>query len=135
MRFLLILAVLLLSTPVWAAIDNEQAVVALMGEAGGQSDEELLAHAYALKNRGTLHGVYGLYAKHTPHYKDEECWQRVSGAWWTALLGDDDPVSGRTEWRSEFDLKLMSERGETPDSMGLYDPIKVGETYFYRLRK
>ena len=116
-------------------IPEEDAIRALIGEAGGQGDEELLAHAYALRNRGTLRGVYGAHATHTPNPTPEQ-WQRVSGAWWTSLLNDDeDPVDGRTEWRSEFDLKLMASKDRTPKSQRLYDGLKVGETTFYRLRK
>ena len=116
-----------------ASIDERLAVKSLIGEAGGQSDQEIQAHAYALKNRGTLKGVYGLSAKHTPNPTPEQ-WQRVSAAWWTALLDESDPLGGRTEWRSDYDLKIMAERGETPESQGLYDGIKVGKTTFYKLR-
>lgn len=118
-----------------AAIDEQRAVRALIGEAIGQQDDELLAHAYALKNRGTLRGVYGFYAKHTQHYADESCWQRASKAWWTALLDDNDHLGGRTEWRSDFDLKLMASKGRTIKSQGLYDGLRFGETTFYKLRR
>src|SRR3990167_3153103 len=80
-------------------ISEEMAIKALIGEAIGQSDEELQAHAYALKNRGTLRGVNGLKATHTPTPTGSQ-WQRASKAWWTALLDVKDPLDGRTEWRS-----------------------------------
>ena len=123
-----------LAFPAEAAIDDNQAIKALIGEAGGQQDDELLAHAYALKNRGTLKGVYGLYATHTPKPTEEQ-WQKVSRAWWIARLDEYDPMEGRTEWRSEYDLKLMAEKGRTLESQGLYDGLKVGQTTFYRLKK
>jgi hypothetical protein len=132
-----------------AAIDEQPAVLALIGEAGGQQDDELLAHAYALKNRGTLRGVYGgraikwqdgdLVRIHPKTGKVVEVigpdvWQKVSGAWWTAALDDADPLGGRTEWRSEYDLDLMARKGRTLDTDGLYDGMKIGQTWFYKLR-
>ena len=122
-------------SPAFAAeIPEHQAIVALIGEAGGQSDEELLAHCYALKNRGTLKGVYGLHATHTPNPTPKQ-WQRVEKAYWTAKLAFSDPLGGRTEWRSNYDLEKMKKRGQTPEKQGLYDPLRVGETVFYRLKK
>lgn len=113
------------------AIPDHLAVRALVVEAGGQQDEELCAHANALRNRGTLRGVYGLHAK---HLSTEPQWvfDRARRAWDRAKTGP-DVVGGRTEWRSDYDLKLMARRGETPKSCGLYDGLRVGNTIFYRI--
>ena len=43
-----------------AAISTEQAVAAIIGEAGNQSYTTQVAVACAIRNRGTLTGVYGL---------------------------------------------------------------------------
>ena len=115
-------------------MDPQKASRALAGEAGGQSDVELIAHAYALRNRGTLRGVYGLNAPHLAR-EPKSTFLRAESAWRAALAGGKDPVDGRTEWRSDYDLKLMARRGETPRSAGLCDPIKIGSTTFYRLKK
>ena len=135
----IIVVTILLALGIWhtahaTEIPEHQAIVALIGEAGGQGDEELLAHAYALKNRGTLKGVYGLHAKHTPNPTPEQ-WQRVEKAYWTAKLAFFDPLDGRTEWRSNYDLQKMKAKGQTPEKQGLYDPLRVGDTVFYRLKK
>jgi hypothetical protein len=116
-----------------ATIPEHLAVRALVGEAGGQQDSELLAHAFALRNRGTLRGVYGL---HAPHLKKEpaKSFERAQIAWQKALRRGPDPVAGRTEWRSDYDLKLMARRGQTPSSVGLKDGLKIGATTFYRLK-
>lgn len=116
-----------------ASIDHRLAVKALVGEAVGQQDAELEAHAFALKNRGTLRGVYGLRA---PHVRREppSSFARAGKFWKRALSGTKDPVAGRTEWRSEYDLRKMRRRGQTPRSQGLYDPIKIGDTTFFRLK-
>lgn len=115
-----------------AAIPERKAVLALVGEAGGQSYVELKAHAFALRNRGTLRGVYGLRA---PHIKRERpsTFDRARRAWYAALSGKHDPVGGRTEWRSDHDLRKLWRQGKTTTSQGLYDPIKIGDTTFFRL--
>ena len=48
----------------YAEINDQQAVRAIIGEAGNQGERGMLALACALRNRGTLKGVYGLRAKH-----------------------------------------------------------------------
>ena len=47
-----------------APIPDAQAVRAIVGEAAGESFEGKLAIACAIRNRGNLHGVYGLNATH-----------------------------------------------------------------------
>lgn len=136
---LLTTAFLCVSSPfavgsVEAAISEHLAVRALVGEAGSQELAELKAHAFALRNRGTLRGVYGLHAKHV-RFEPGWVFRRAKHAWLYAHSGAGDPIRGRTEWRSEYDLKLMARRGETPRSCGLYDPLKIGETTFYRRTK
>lgn len=134
-KAILFFAVLSLATPGLseAAINERLAVKALVGEAAGQQDDELEAHAFALKNRGTLRGVYGLRA---PHVRREppSSFARAGKFWKRALSGTKDPVAGRTEWRSDYDLRKMRRRGQTPRSQGLYDPKKIGDTTFFRLK-
>jgi len=125
-------------TPVLAKsgiIAESLAVRALIGEAGGQKDDELLAHAYALKNRGTLKGVYGLHSKHAKH-PSAKVWQRACKAWREANLYPKlNMIGERTEWRSEYDLAKMAKRHLKWADQGLFDPLKVGKTTFFRLRK
>ena len=63
MKRALLLATALATFPVvtgQAAISDADAVRAIIGEAGNQSDTAMLAVASALRNRGTLQGVYGV---------------------------------------------------------------------------
>ena len=131
-RLILLMMFLAVTNSAYAGIDNTNAIKALIGEACGQGDKELQAHAYVLKNRGTLRGVYGLHSKQVAKASGET-WQRASKAWNIALEDHSDPFGGRTEWRSLYDLKIMAKRGETPKSHGLYDPLRVGDTFFYKL--
>lgn len=123
--------------PASAKISEPLAISALIGEAGGQGDDELLAHAYALKNRGTLDGVYGLKSKWAKH-PSRKTTERAKYAWqWANNCPANlctDPVDGRGDWRSKYDLTLMALRGETLKGDGLYDPVLVGDTYFFRQR-
>ena len=83
-------------------------------------------------NRGTFRGVYGLQATHTPNPSTAQV-AKVKAAWRKALSGKNDVVSGRTEWRSEYDLRLMAKKGRTVKTDGLCDGLKIGETWFFYL--
>jgi len=62
------------------ALTDQNAVKALIGEAGNQSDQTLLAVAGAIRNRGTLRGVYGV---HNPVVVQASArlWARAARAW------------------------------------------------------
>lgn len=56
----IILAFCILSSPTYAEqIDDSRAVNAIIGEAENQGAQGMLAVACAIRNRGTLKGVYG----------------------------------------------------------------------------
>ena len=131
--FLAILAVAGVSHAFVGEIPEDLAVRALIGEAGGQSDAELYAHACALLNRGTLQGVYGIYSKNAQNSTQGQI-NRATRAWQLAQVSNNDVTNGRTEWRSDYDLKLMAKKGRTPAGQGLYDGLKIGQTTFYRLK-
>ena len=59
-RTLSILSLLSILSTSHGAIDRQAALNALIGEAGNQSDQAMLAVACALRNRGSLRGVYGV---------------------------------------------------------------------------
>lgn len=162
MRGLKLAGILFLLTLAWCdtafagELPADVAVKALIGECGGQSEAEKYAHACALFNRGTTKGVFGSRAimerngewwriayvrteGNVEIYRDIERITPFSQAqmlmlWQKAITGENDVVRGRTEWRSDYDLKLMASKGQTPQSQGLYDPLKIGQTTFYRLK-
>lgn len=76
----------------------EVAVRAILGEAG-PSYEERYAIACALRNRGTLHGVYG--HLEAPTAKQ---WQAGSRAWFESEDGP-DVTKGANHFLSRWDLK------------------------------
>lgn len=135
----LVLMALLISGQAHAApaFTEANCIRALMGEASGQSFAEVQAHAFALRNRGTLRGVYGFTAKHVDR-EPAHVWAKIRKAWLTTYTGAVDPVGGRTEWLSDHDHKLIQKWPPSKRERfmaGLIDPVRVGETTFYRLRR
>ncbi len=131
--FLVFIGLVVYLTSAQAAIPEDLAVRALVGEAGGQSEAELYAHACALRNRDSLKGVYGLQAKHLAT-EPQSTFKRARNAWLKASNGP-DIVNGRTEWRSDYDLKkiaLWAPNKKIRHMAGLKDPLRIGSTTFYR---
>lgn len=132
MRGLWVGLALLIASPVMAEpIAYDKAIHALIGEAGGQEEAELQAHACALKNRGTLRGVYGL--KADIRNRGVSARKRAVIAWNRALNGL-DTVNGATHWLSDYDLAHSREALIAWRHRAVYS-VRVGETTFYRLKK
>lgn len=80
-----------------AEIPDALAVRAIIGEAGNQGERGMLAVACALRNRGTLRGVYGVKSKHV----DKEprwVWDLARAAW--AKSKTVDITGGSTHWEN-----------------------------------
>jgi hypothetical protein len=60
MKRILILCLTLAGSAVHAGVSEAQAVKAIIGEAGNQSFTTMTAVASAIRNRGSLQGVYGV---------------------------------------------------------------------------
>lgn len=71
---------------------------AIVGEASGEGYQGMLAVACALKNRGSLEGVYGVNA---PHLNSEPpwVWKMARKAYFVSLTGI-DITDGATHWES-----------------------------------
>ena len=111
MRFLL-LALLLVSgcdTPAMAQIDPNKAILAVIGEAENQGYEGMLAVAGAIRNRGSLRGVYGLRAPRVVHHRyTRHTLQTATLAWIESAHRD--ITKGATGWGNKADLdKFCSE--------------------------
>lgn len=79
----LLLILVFLTLPVdnlFAEIDNDLAIRAIMGEASNQGRQGMLAVAVGIRNRGTLDGVYGVKAKHVDKEPDW-VWEIAKEAW------------------------------------------------------
>ena len=79
------------------AISDSMAIRAIIGEAGNQGERGMLAVACAIRNRGTLKGVYGVKAKHVdkePAY----VWTMARKAWADSAVKD--ITNGATHWEN-----------------------------------
>jgi len=80
-----------------AEIQDVAAVRAIVGEAANQGRTGMLAIACAIRNRGTLRGVYGL---HNPCVDNQPAWvwQRARLAWVQSQTND--ITCGATAWEN-----------------------------------
>ena len=112
-------------------IDDSKAVYAVLGEAG-QSYQERLVIAYALRNRGTLKGVYG-YKRALGRSWTGSDWQNASRAVFEAKNGtpSDDLTHGATHWLSDYDLKHCKPR-LTAFRFKMVETAYISNTHFYK---
>ena len=80
-----------------AEISESQAVRAIIGEASSEGYEGMLAVAGAIRNRGTLKGVYGLKAKHVDR-EPKWVWDLAWKAWRASACND--VTCGATHWEN-----------------------------------
>lgn len=101
-----ILAFILLSgcqTPVYAQVNAPKAILAVIGEAEAEGYRGMLAVACAIRNRGTLKGVYGLKSPRVRnHLYSAHTYALASAAWKES--GNHDITEGATGWGNESDL-------------------------------
>lgn len=112
------------------AFTEENIIKSILGEARGEGDAAMYAIASAIRNRGTLKGVYGFNAKMEDI--SPELWQRADRAWWTSEW-EGDTVHGGTHWLSDYDREhCKSWRVWIADYKAV---ARVGTTTFYKRRK
>jgi hypothetical protein len=84
-------------TPAPPPLDSRLAVRAIVGEAANQGERGMLAVAGAIRNRGTLRGVYGVknpVADRQPAW----VWARAEKAWRDSATND--VTHGATHWEN-----------------------------------
>ena len=122
-----LIAVLLFSTitiPAFA-LTTEQAVPCIVGEASGQSYQEQVAIAEALRNRNSTRGVYGCTAKHNSK-EPAWVWARCKKAWLES--SKTNLVKGADHWEST-NFKIPSWASKMTVT------AQVGSTKFYKSKK
>ena len=119
----------ILSGTAQAEIPHCQAVRAIVGEASKEGYNSMVAHAHALRNRGSLKGVNGLKADHVDH-EYFLVWKMAEKAWEDSKKGQ-DPTLGASCWFSEEDLRKL-ERQKPGWFMRLQRTVKIGSVTFYR---
>lgn len=96
----LVWALLLRGTPLFAdCLNDKDCILAVIGESENQGYEGLLATSCAIRNRGTLHGVFGT---HSPRVIQKRYSQKTyllaKKAWETSLKID--TVNGANSWEN-----------------------------------
>ena len=99
-------------------------VRAIIGEAASEGYEGMLAVGEAIRNRGTLKGVYGVKAKFVDK-EPEWVWQLAKKAW--DASESSNIVGGATHWEStDFPVPYWAKDMETS--------AHIGKHKFYRER-
>lgn len=78
-----------------SVIKDEDAIRAIIGEASSEGKDGMRAVASAIRNRGTLKGVYGLHAKHV-NREPKWVWAMAKRAW--ADSKEYDYANQATHW-------------------------------------
>lgn len=92
---LIITILLIMSGCAYAEIPKKLAIKAIIGEASGEGFVGMRCVASAIRNRGTLKGVYGLHAKHV-NKQPKWVWKMARKAWKDSKTKD--YVSGSSFW-------------------------------------
>lgn len=123
MKLIICTMTLLLVSPICYAKEYPQEVRAIIGEASAEGYEGMLAVACAIRNRGTLKGVYGLKAKHVDR-QPQWVWRMASKAWEES--GTRDITQGATHWHN------VEREGHNYWTRKLRQTVKIGShTFFY----
>ncbi len=80
-----------------APLTEQNAILAIIGEASDQHYRGMLAVACALRNRGTLAGVVGLHARHI-QFEPAWVWEMARKAWNESATHD--ITGGATFWEN-----------------------------------
>lgn len=109
------------------AFTEENIIRGILGEARGEGDVAMYAHACAIRNRKNLKGVFGATVQMEPI--SPELWQRASKAWHTSEY-EADTVYGATHWLSDYDKRHCTSWRVW---ISAYQAVaRVGTTTFYR---
>ena len=109
------------------AFTEENIIRSILGEARGEGDVAMYAHASAIRNRKNLIGVFGAVAQMEPI--SPELWQRASRAWHTSAY-QGDSVNGADHWLSDYDIQ--NSRAWRIWIRDYQAVARVGTTTFYR---
>jgi hypothetical protein len=104
-------------------IPDGQAIRAIIGEASNQGYEGMLAVACAIRNRGTLKGVYGVNAKHIDK-EPKYVWDMAKMAWAASAVSD--VTNSATHWEA------VKKYGKPKWAEKMKLTLIVKDHYFYR---
>lgn len=123
MKPALLLGLLLAAHASAAPIPDDRAVRAIIGEAANQGPRGMLAVAGALRNRGTLTGVYGEQARFIAT-EPAWVWQAARAAW--AASKTNDITQGATHWEN------IQAYGTPAWARAMKRTVRVGDHQFFK---
>ena len=107
---------------------DKQAILAIIGESESEGYAGMYAVACAIRNRGTLKGVYGLNSGRVVHQLySKHTYQLASGAWMASGDGI-DATNGATGWGNAWDVKQFK---KTTWFKKCHITANVKDHYFY----
>lgn len=134
MKILFLVFLTLLSSCAKGPIDTGFAqeppaqIRAIIGEAEAEGYKGMLAVADAIRNRGTLHGVYGLHARRVRlHLYSQHTLKLATRAWISSRSLD--VTRGASGWGSASDLRIFATK-RWWSSMVI--TVHIGNHWFYK---
>ena len=117
---------LLVTSLAWAGIDDAKAIHALLGEARGEGYRGMYAVACAIRNRGTLQGVYGANADISD---TSEITRDAAITAWHLSKNGEDITNGADSWENTKDFGWPNwAKGHKPTAI-------IGNHSFFKIKK
>lgn len=108
---------------------DQQAIKAILGESRqGNNYQAMLAIAHAIRNRQSLHGVYGLRSNMEPI--EQQTNELAVNAWYESEHGL-DITHGATHWLSDDDIK-HGRKALTEFRFKMVETLYISHTHFYK---
>lgn len=85
---------------------DHDAILSVIGEAENQGFEGMLAVSHAIRNRGTLKGVFGLAAPRVKQHKYTEITYKQARKAWMDSAHTPDITNGATNWENESNFGI-----------------------------
>ena len=124
---ILLVLFLLFTTTTAYAVPRTGAIYSIIGEAEGEGPKGMLAVACAIRNRGTLKGVYGQYANRVTNREFSEITLMTATHAWDLSKDSDNCtfIGGATHWEGTV--------FKTPYwSKGMKVTATIGHQRFYK---
>lgn len=108
-------------------LSDEKAIDAIVGEAANQDFDTMVYIAHAIRNRHSLHGVYGMGAKHNKT-EPKWVWTKAKTAWEFSRIHFDS-THGATGFYSKDDIAKFG----LPHNV--HQTAKSGDFVFFKIKR
>lgn len=109
-------------------INDSKAILAIIGEAESEGYKGMYAVACAIRNRGSLSGVYGLRSYRVTHHKySYHTYELANNAWVNSYKGF-DVTHGATGWGNNSDIAIFK---HSSWFSSVYFTAHIGGHWFY----